>query len=250
MNLFKALGYTFNLGQEAIIGIQPTTDYFVPRILISDTALTMSCNVGFTPTSSFTVKGTCLTGNVNLSISGTGFSVSPTTITASEAAAGKTVTVTYTPTAAGTHNCTITLSSPGADNKTVSLTGTAKLVRVLGDVNGDGEVTIADVNALLDIIQNGNSSSPNYGRADVNGDGEVNMDDVNAVIDIIQHNLPGIPGDVNGDGKVTISDVNALIDIILTGNTSSPNYGRADVNGDGEVNIADISEVIDIIMNN
>ena len=51
-----------------------------------------------------------------------------------------------------------------------------------GDVNGDHEVNIADVNAAIDIILSGNSSTS---AADVNGDGEINIADVNAVIDII-----------------------------------------------------------------
>ncbi|MBQ7204532.1 MAG: leucine-rich repeat protein [Muribaculaceae bacterium] len=51
-----------------------------------------------------------------------------------------------------------------------------------GDVNGDGEVNIADVNALIDIILKGTSGNPS---ADVNGDGEVNIADVNSIIDII-----------------------------------------------------------------
>ena len=51
-----------------------------------------------------------------------------------------------------------------------------------GDVNGDREVNIADVNAGIDIILGGNSSTT---AADVNGDGEINIADVNAVIDII-----------------------------------------------------------------
>lgn len=55
------------------------------------------------------------------------------------------------------------------------------LVGVEGDVNGDGEVNIADVNALIDAILTGNS--PDAG--DVNDDGEVNIADVSAVIDII-----------------------------------------------------------------
>ena len=51
-----------------------------------------------------------------------------------------------------------------------------------GDVNGDHEVNIADVNAVVDIIlgENGNANS-----ADVNGDGETNIADVNRIIDII-----------------------------------------------------------------
>ena len=51
-----------------------------------------------------------------------------------------------------------------------------------GDVNGDGEVNIADVNAVIDFILNG-SGAP--GAADVNGDSEVNIADINALIDII-----------------------------------------------------------------
>ena len=52
------------------------------------------------------------------------------------------------------------------------------------DVNGDGEVNIADVNELISIILSGNTA----GKGDVNGDGEVNIADVNAVIDrILRH---------------------------------------------------------------
>ena len=52
---------------------------------------------------------------------------------------------------------------------------------------------------------------------DVNGDGEVNISDVNAVIDMILSDDTDSAGDVNSDGEVNISDVNALIDIILNG---------------------------------
>ena len=52
---------------------------------------------------------------------------------------------------------------------------------VMGDVNGDGEVTIADVNAVIDMILVGDVDS----AGDVNSDGEVGIADVNAVIDII-----------------------------------------------------------------
>ena len=52
---------------------------------------------------------------------------------------------------------------------------------VTGDVNGDGEVSIADVNMLINMILSGTPQP----SGDVNGDGEVNIADVNAVIDII-----------------------------------------------------------------
>jgi len=52
---------------------------------------------------------------------------------------------------------------------------------VKGDVNGDGEVSIADVNTVIGMILSGNIL-PN---GDVNGDSEVNIADVNTLIDII-----------------------------------------------------------------
>ena len=60
------------------------------------------------------------------------FTVSPSTIPASSLNDGYSVTatVTYAPTNAGTHNGTITLSSPGAESKTVALTGTATVNNV------------------------------------------------------------------------------------------------------------------------
>ena len=58
-----------------------------------------------------------------------------------------------------------------------------------GDVNSDGEITIADANNVVDIIVMGdNSTHSRAPQADVNGDGEVNIADVNAIIDIIQSN--------------------------------------------------------------
>ena len=53
---------------------------------------------------------------------------------------------------------------------------------VPGDVNGDGEVNIADVNVIICAIQ---SCSVMDETLDVNGDGEVNIADVNAVISLI-----------------------------------------------------------------
>ena len=49
------------------------------------------------------------------------------------------------------------------------------------DVNGDGEVSIGDVNALINAILSGDKDS----KYDVNGDGEVGISDVNTLIDAI-----------------------------------------------------------------
>ena len=62
------------------------------------------------------------------------------------------------------------------------LNGHARQTTPYGDVNGDGEVNIADVNAVIGAILGGNGYNP---AADVKNDGEVNIADINAVIDII-----------------------------------------------------------------
>ena len=55
-----------------------------------------------------------------------------------------------------------------------------------GDVNGDGEVTVADANSVTEVITNGGSSGHSrLPYADVNGDGEINIADFNAIIDLI-----------------------------------------------------------------
>ena len=55
-----------------------------------------------------------------------------------------------------------------------------------------------------------------YQSGDVNGDGEINIADINAVIDMILSGTASDRGDVNGDGETNIADVNALIDFILS----------------------------------
>ena len=56
---------------------------------------------------------------------------------------------------------------------------------VKGDVNGDGTVDIADVNACINVILGSEDAGRYGGRADVNGDGTVDIADVNAIINII-----------------------------------------------------------------
>jgi hypothetical protein len=52
-----------------------------------------------------------------------------------------------------------------------------------GDVNADGEISIADINVAIDDILTGDAAAGSL--SDVNGDGEVNIADVNALIDMI-----------------------------------------------------------------
>ena len=78
---------------------------------------------------------------------------------------------------------------------------------------------------------------------DVNGDSEVNISDVNAVIDMILSGTSEAAGDVNGDGEVNISDVNALIDIILTGGNPEEEIIPKEI----ELDFSELSEPAEVI---
>lgn len=55
-----------------------------------------------------------------------------------------------------------------------------------GDVNGDGEVNIGDINALIDVILSGGSlDTCSMWRADLAEDGELSLADINALIDYV-----------------------------------------------------------------
>ncbi|MBR4828382.1 MAG: M6 family metalloprotease domain-containing protein [Muribaculaceae bacterium] len=83
-----------------------------------------------TGTATFNVTGGALTGNINLTLNDPNgvFSISPTVISASDAANGTTVTVTFNPAALQDYAGTITLSSNGAQDVVVNLTGRGALL--------------------------------------------------------------------------------------------------------------------------
>ena len=51
-----------------------------------------------------------------------------------------------------------------------------------GDLNGDGNVDIADVNAVINVML---GKAEYQSAADLNGDNAVDVSDVNAIINII-----------------------------------------------------------------
>ena len=58
----------------------------------------------------------------------------------------------------------------------------------MGDVNADGEVNIADVTRIIDLILGGQADAALLARADVNTDGEVKIADVTALISYLLSN--------------------------------------------------------------
>ena len=54
-----------------------------------------------------------------------------------------------------------------------------------GDINGDGDVNVADVTTLVDYILGKNPTNCNESACDINGDNEINVSDVTSLVDII-----------------------------------------------------------------
>jgi flavodoxin len=75
-----------------------------------------------------------------------------------------------------------TFLKAGESNISVTLSLSIGTTGKVGDVDGDGEVSISDVTVLIDMLLSGNT---NNAIADVDGDGEVSIGDVSALIDIL-----------------------------------------------------------------
>lgn len=90
------------------------------------------------------------------------------------------------------------------------------------DAQGNEEITLLTYKCyngigVYKIGKNVGGPTPDPGvKGDINGDGVVDIADVNACIDMILGLQQATAvGDVNGDGNVDVADMNAIIDIVL-----------------------------------
>ena len=116
---------TIQITQNTILTAQWTHN---PELTVSKSSIAFGDKkVSGSYTETFTVSGSYLKGNIGIAVSGTNsamFTVSSSTLTPSDGSvATTTITVTYSPTTAASHSATITISSTGVSNKTISLTG-------------------------------------------------------------------------------------------------------------------------------
>ena len=79
------------------------------------------------------------------------------------------------------NNGTVVYTLPGTEFKII--VGDGGAVVVPGDVNGDGEVTAADVTALYNWLLNNDDSALVNG--DVNGDGDITAADITSVYNVM-----------------------------------------------------------------
>lgn len=111
-----------------------------PTLVASESALDFGAVENNTSKDlTFKLSGSKLTADATLSVAGDYFTVTPTSVPQTDGTIVETeVTVSYNPTAVGSHAATLTISSTGAEAKTITLTGTsANAYAVAWNVNGN-----------------------------------------------------------------------------------------------------------------
>ena len=128
LNAFSVPGYyNFNVYQQMVIGIQPPLQG--PGIKTNRSKLSIEGFVDQSSSGTIVVKGHELTDAITLTLNDESgyFAIDASSVAVSEQEAGQTITVTYSPLAIGEHMATITLSSPGVEDKVVTINGVATL---------------------------------------------------------------------------------------------------------------------------
>lgn len=143
----KAIAYDSSDANPSSVVSATYTINLDPTITITESTVPeINAETGTSKSEIIHVSGTNLTGNINLSISGTNsdlFSVSPSSITPASGTVSDTeVTITYSPSSTGTHTATLTASSSGAMNVTRDLSGYSYTVTepdvIITEVYGGG----------------------------------------------------------------------------------------------------------------
>jgi len=102
-----------------------------PTITVTEVSVAdLTAVTGLTDSEIITVSGAALTSNIAISIDGTNasmFSVAPESVTNTNGSASGSVTVTYSPTAPGTHTATLRFNSSGATEVMRTLNGTSAM---------------------------------------------------------------------------------------------------------------------------
>ena len=141
-----------------------------PTITVDQTPLNFgTINLGDdNPTKRIVVTGTNLTSDLNLSISGAShnmFTVQPHTISPADAAAGKTVVVTYKPTTVGNHTATLQISGGGIENGPIDISLSGKClpslepsIEITPSTYDFGTINLGDTKTKTFTVTGSNSS--------------------------------------------------------------------------------------------
>ena len=131
-------GYTFDIYQQMVIGIQPPGGMVTfPVLNVEPESIDFgTVNTGETVTRTFNVSGMNLLADVSFNVTGASsfinaITISPETLTPEQVAAGATVTVTYAPLAGGTFTGSLNVVCSGAETQTIALSAEATAIPVL-----------------------------------------------------------------------------------------------------------------------
>ena len=110
---------------NALAGVEYILNHYaVPTIYANPASVTFEVEPGTTNTQTVAVSGLMLTGNITATLNdNTGtYSINTTSL-----GTGGNLVITYSPDNEGTHNATITLTSPGATPVTITINGTCAI---------------------------------------------------------------------------------------------------------------------------
>ena len=115
---------------------------------------------------------------------------------------------------------------------------------LLGDMNGDGELTVSDPIGVA-YAANNPDVEVCMSVADVDRNGVLDLEDALYLSNIVFGNerypeLPKLQGDVNADGVFDIADFAAMADSLTEPDKDAFCGDRADVNGDCRFDVADV----------
>ena len=180
---------SLDIDDEVTVNVEADTYGMVGREVVkrlldkTDTTYTTTLKVGG-ENSKFSVKGTTICFNTLGGFSpADGYKVTSPSRTAFDPASNTFCRVTATSSGSGKIGTGLVLTL-------VPVAGTAVVIEkpyILGDVNGDGSITMADANMVVNYFLATDPSSIanfNVAAADVNGDNAITMADANQIVNI------------------------------------------------------------------
>ena len=201
------------------------------------------------------VKGSDLTQTLSVSVSGTGFSVTPSAIIASAANNGTSIVVTYTSSVAGSATGTLTIGSSEA-SVTVNLTASKIAAPTISITSLDA--IEAEQDGASTYVQGTVSAENNSANItlSVEGNFELSLNrytwsrtltlDPTGEVFYVRLADTGTAGEYNGTITATTGTVTAYADVQGTVNPKQVKIG--DVNMDGEVDINDVTALISHVL--
>ncbi|RJO59399.1 hypothetical protein C4546_02165 [Candidatus Parcubacteria bacterium] len=140
------------------------------------------------------------------------------------------------------------INRDGRNNDLIDLFALVDLLKLdennkpLYDFNNDGVVNLSDVDFLLAYLYKNGPAPTNLVAADLNSDGQVSMADVIAMLNGLKaiNSLQFTVGDANKDGLITPVDVDFLLAYLYKNGPAPDPLGRGDLTNDGKVNMIDV----------